>query len=143
MLATYRILSFDVFPWVSLQLLDTKRHLALVTVECKYYCFYFVVLLHEVLSRTQVLRPRHFAYVDKTFHTRSDFYKCTVVGHNHYFTLNLVTYLQVRIECIPWMWLKLLQAQCDATLVVVEVKDYYIKLLVERYDFFRVIYAAP
>ena len=58
-LRTNWVLSLDVLPWISLKLLDTKRHLALLAVECKDNCLYLVAYLHEVLSRTQVLAPRH------------------------------------------------------------------------------------
>ena len=124
-------------------MLDAERHLAFFAVESQDNGFYLVALLQEVLSRAQVLRPRHFADVDKTFNTWSDFNKCTVVSHNHNFTLNLVTNLEVSIKSIPWMWLKLLQAQCNATLFVVEVEDNHVKLLVERNDFLWVVNTAP
>ncbi len=54
-LAAYGILSFDSFPRILLQLLDTQRHLAFVAVQSQDNSFYFVAHLHEVLSRTQVL----------------------------------------------------------------------------------------
>ena len=54
-LRTYRIFFFDSFPWVSLQLFDTQRHLAFVAVQSQDNSFYFVTYFHEVLCRTQVL----------------------------------------------------------------------------------------
>ena len=59
MTRTYREALLDVFPRISLQLLDTKRHLTLVTVQSQDYGFDLVANLHEVLSGTQVLCPRH------------------------------------------------------------------------------------
>ena len=49
-LATYGVLSFDFHPGISLELLDTERHLAFVAVESKDYCFNIVTNLQEVLS---------------------------------------------------------------------------------------------
>ena len=143
MLAAYRILLFDRFPWIRLQLLDTQRHLALFAVQCQDYSLYFVAHLHEVLSRTQVLAPRHFRYVDQTFYTRSDFDECTVVGHNDHFALHVVAHLEVRVEGIPRMRSELLQTQSDTLLLVVEVEDNDVQLLVELYYFVRIAYAAP
>ena len=142
-LAAYRILLFDSFPRISLQLFDTQRHLTLFAIQCQHYSLYFVAYLHEVLSRTQVLAPRHFRYVDQTFYTRSDFDECTVVGHNDNFALHVVAHLEVRIESIPRMRSQLLQTQCDTFLFVVEVEDNYVQLLVEFYNFVRIAYAAP
>ena len=59
MTRTYREALLDVFPRISLQLLDTKRHLTLVTVQSQDYGLDLVANLHEVLSGTQVLCPRH------------------------------------------------------------------------------------
>ena len=142
-LAAYRILLFDSFPRISLQLLDTQRHLTLFAIQCQHYSLYFVTYLHEVLSRTQVLAPRHFRYVDQTFYARSDFDECTVVSHHNDFTLHVVANLQVRIQCIPRMRSQLLQTQCNTFLFVVEVEDNYVQLLIEFYNFVRIAYAAP
>ena len=54
-LAADRILLFDSFPRIRLQLFDTQRHLTLFTVQSQDYCLNFVTYLHEVLCRTQVL----------------------------------------------------------------------------------------
>ena len=48
-LAANGIFNLDGFPWVVLQLLDAKRHLALVSVECKDNSLYLVANVHEVL----------------------------------------------------------------------------------------------
>ena len=140
---TYGVLNLDVLPRIVLELLDAKRHLAFLTVEGEDYGFYFVAYLEEVLSWTQVLAPAHFAYVDKTFYTRSDFNECTVVSHNNYFTLNLVTYLEVFVKSIPRMGSELLQTKSDTLLFFIEVEDYYVELLIELYDFVGIVYAAP
>ena len=81
--------------------------------------------------------------MDKTFYTRSDFNECTVVSHNNYFTLNLVTYLEVFVKSIPRMGSELLQTKSDTLLFLIEVEDYYVELLIELYDFVGIVYAAP
>ena len=58
-LAAYRILAFNILPWIFLELLDAKRHLALCTVECEYDSFNLVAYVEELLSRTEVLAPAH------------------------------------------------------------------------------------
>ena len=142
-LAAYRILHLDGLPWVFLELLDTERHLALGTVECQDDSLYLVAHLHEVLSRTQVLAPRHLRNVDKTLYTRSNLYECTVVGHNDNLTLHVVAHLQVSVESIPWVRSELLQTESDALLLLIEVEDNDIDLLVESNNLVRIAYAAP
>ena len=90
-----------------------------------------------------MLAPAHFAYVDKTFNAGSDFNECTVVSHNDYFTLNLVAYLEVSIEGIPWMRGELLQTEGNALLLFIEVENNNVELLVELNDFVGIVYAAP
>lgn len=58
-LRAFRILSCDSLPWIFLKLLCAERHLALVAVESEDNSLYLVANLHEVLSRTEVLAPRH------------------------------------------------------------------------------------
>jgi len=81
--------------------------------------------------------------VDQTFNARSDFDECTIVSHNDYFTFHVVAYLQVRIQCIPWVWSQLLQAKSDTFLFVVEVQDNYVQFLIQLNHFARIAYTAP
>ena len=90
-----------------------------------------------------MLAPTHFAYVDETFYTRSDFYECTIVGHNDYFTLHLIAYLEVGIKSVPRMGSELLETESNTLLLFVEVEDNDVKLLIELYDFVGIVYAAP
>ena len=143
MLATNRILSLDSLPWIFLELLDAKAHLALSAVESQDNCLYLVTYLHEVLSRTQVLAPRHLRYVDQALYTWSNLNECTIVSHNHYLTLHVITYLEVLVEGIPWMWSELLQTESDTLLLLIEVEDNNVDLLVERYNLVWIAYAAP
>ena len=122
---------------------DTEAHLALFAVECEDNGFNFVANFHEVLSRTEVLRPRHFTYVDKTFYARSDFNECTVVSHNDNFTFNFVANFEVGIESIPRMGLKLFETESNAFFLIVKVEDNHVEFLVEANNFFGMIYAAP
>ena len=81
--------------------------------------------------------------MDQTFHTRSYFNECTVVGHYHYVAFNFVTNFEVGIKCIPRMRHELFEAKGDTLLLIVKVKDNDIELLIELYHFFGVAYAAP
>lgn len=58
--AVYRIFGFDSFPWVILELLDTERHLALLTVKRQDNGLNLIAYVQELLSRTEMLAPRHF-----------------------------------------------------------------------------------
>ena len=142
-LRTNCIFLLDVFPRIVFELFDTEAHLALFAVECEDNGFNFVANFHEVLSRTEVLRPRHFTYVDKTFYARSDFNECTVVSHNDNFTLNFVTNFEVSVESIPGMGLELFETESVAFLFGMEVEDNNVEFLVELYHFCGVVYAAP
>jgi len=90
-----------------------------------------------------VLAPRHFADVNQTFYTRSNFYECAIVGHHYNLALYMVAHLEVRVESIPRMWGQLLQTKCDALLLVVEVEDDNVDLLVVGNNLCRVADAAP
>jgi hypothetical protein len=57
--------------------------------------------------------------------------------------VNLVTNLEVRIECIPRMRSELLETESDTFLILIEIKDNDIDLLVELQELVRIIYAAP
>ena len=109
MFGTYTVFLFNILPWIGLQLFDTQRHFPFVTVQGQYNCFYFISHFHEILSRTQVLRPWHFRNVDQPFNTRSNFDKCTVISHNHYFTFYSIPHFQVSTQSIPRMWSQLFQ----------------------------------
>lgn len=90
-----------------------------------------------------MLAPAHFAYVDKTFYTGSDFNECTVVGHNDNFTLYFVANLELSIESIPRMRSELLQTEGDTLLLFIEVENNNVQFLIELNDFVRIVYAAP
>src|SRR3712207_592642 len=142
-LAANGIFVLDSFPWIFLELLDTKAHLALVAVESQDNSFYLVTNVHEFLCGTQVLAPRHFRYVDEAFNTGCDFNECTVVSDNNNLTLNVVAHFELCIECIPWVRSELLQTEGNALLLFIEVEDNHINLLIERYNLMWIAYAAP
>src|SRR5690606_7290758 len=102
-----------------------------------------VTYLQEFLGATQVLRPRHIRYVDQTFHTRSDFQECAIVGNGYDLSFYLGAYFQCRIQGFQSMLCQLLQAKRDTFLLVVEVKYNHIDGLVELKDFPRVLDASP
>ena len=58
-LAANRIFNFDCLPWIFLELFDTKRHLALVSVESQDDSLYLVAHVQEFLCAAQVLAPAH------------------------------------------------------------------------------------
>ena len=137
-----RVTCFDVLPWVLGQLLQTKRHLALLAVNAQQDAFDFVVDFQEVLGAAQVLRPRDFADVEQSFHARGDFHERTVVRHDDHATLDLGSFHQVLAERIPWVRGELLHAQGNPLLVVVEVQDHHVDLLVHFHHLFRVTHTA-
>ena len=81
--------------------------------------------------------------MDKTFYTGSYFDKCSVVSHNNYLAMNLVTYLEVFIQSIPWVRSELLETELDTFLLVIEVDDNNLDLLVEFNDIVWVIDTSP
>ena len=143
MTRTDSIFGFDIFPRIRFELFDTERHFTFFTVKSQDNGFYLIAYFHEVLCTTQVLRPRHFGNVDKTFDTRSYFDECAVVGHYDNFTFHFVTHFQIGIQSIPWMGLQLFQAQRNAFFLIIEIEDNYIEFLIERNYFFGVRYTSP
>ena len=81
--------------------------------------------------------------MDKTLDTWLDLYECAVIGDDYNLTLDGVTNLEVRIECIPWMWSKLLQTESDSLLLLVKVKDDNVDLLIQLDNFLWIADAAP
>ena len=137
------ILNLDILPRIGRQLLDAQRHFALRTVERQDDGLDLVADLHELLSRTQVLAPRHFRNVNQTLHAGSDLHESTVVGHHDHAAANFVADLQIGIQSLPRMRGELLQTQRDALLLIVEVEDHDTDLLVELDDLLGMVHAAP
>ena len=81
--------------------------------------------------------------MDKSLYARSTLYECTVVSDNDYLALDVVAYLQVGIQSLPWVGSKLLQTESDTLLLLIEVEDNNVDLLVELYYLVRIAYAAP
>ena len=81
--------------------------------------------------------------MDKTLNTWLDLYECTVVSDENYLTLNLVTYLEVCIECIPRVLAKLLETESDSLLRLIEVENNNVDLLVESNNLLRVVDTTP
>ena len=81
--------------------------------------------------------------MDKTFYTRLDLHECTVVSDQDNLALHLVTYLEVRIECIPRVYGKLLETEGYPLLGLIEVEDDDTDLLVELTAFLRMVDPAP
>ena len=81
--------------------------------------------------------------MDQPLDARSDLQECAIVGHHHYLALHMVAHLEVRVEGIPRVRRKLLQAEGNALLLVVEVEDHDIELLIDVHHLVRVRYASP
>ncbi len=123
-------------------MLQAEGHFAVFAVNAEQHTFDFVVHFQEVLSATQVLRPRDFTDVKQTLHTRSDFHERTVIRHDYHTSLDLGTFHQVLSQSIPRVRSELLHAKGDALLVIVEVQDHHIDLLVHFHHLFRVPHTA-
>ncbi len=143
MFGAHRILGENVNPRIRFELFDTEGHLTLFAVEGKDNGFDFVTFLIKILGGAQVLGPRHFGNVDKTFHARDDFHESAVVVNNNDFALHLVANLQIRVELVPRMRGELLETQSDAFLAFVESQDDDIDFLVELNHLFRVGDTTP
>ena len=133
----------DVGPRIGRELLDAERHLAVLAVERQDDRFHLVADFHELLSRTQMLAPRHFRDMDQTLDARCDLDERAVVGHHDDAALDLVAYLQVRVERIPRVRGELLQTQRDTFFRIVEVEDHDVQLFVQMNDFLGMVHAAP
>ena len=81
--------------------------------------------------------------MDKTLNTWLNLYECAVISDENYLTLNLVTYLEVCIECIPRVLAKLLETKSDSLLRLIEVEDNDVDLLVESNNLLWVVDTAP
>ena len=130
-------------PGVGHELLETEAHLALLAVEGEDDGFDFLSHFKEVLSAAEVLAPAHLADVDETFDTGNNFDKCTVVGDDNDFTVDVVAFLEVRIESIPGVRSELLETEGDAVLGLVKVEDDDVDFLVELDNVLRIGDTAP
>jgi len=81
--------------------------------------------------------------VDKTLNTWLNLYECAVVSDENNLTLNLVTYLEVCIECIPRVNCELLETESDSLLSLIEVEDNYVDLLVESNNLLWMVDTSP
>ena len=80
--------------------------------------------------------------MDKAFNARGDLDERAVVSEDDNLTFHYIANLEVRIECVPRMRCELLETEGDTLLAVIEVEDDDFDLLVELYDFFRIVDAA-
>ncbi len=90
-----------------------------------------------------MLAPAHLADVYQTFYARCYLYECAVVSHHYYLAMNLVAYFEVRIKRIPRVRSELLQAESNAFLLLVKVKDNHIDLLIQLYQLVRIVDTTP
>ena len=86
-----------------------------------------------------VLGPGHFRNVDETFNTAVEFDECTVISDGNNLTLNDSAFRITFGDILPRMRLKLLHAERDAFLLVVEVEDHDFDFLTELEHFGRVV----
>ena len=98
---------------------------------------------HEFLGAAQMLRPRHFRNMDKSFHSGGYFDKCAVISHDNHLALDLISNLKAFAERIPRMRGKLLETESDPLLVIIKVEDDNIEFLVELYDLLGMVDPAP
>src|SRR5207237_1337658 len=75
--AVNRELLLDRIPRISSKLLDREAHLALILIQCYYYCLVLFAQLEEFLSIDRLRRPCDLRYVHETFYARHDFEECT------------------------------------------------------------------
>ena len=143
MLRLYRELELDVVPWVWNQLLHAEAHLPLFAIDAKDDGFDFVSNLQELLSAAQVLTPAHLADVQQTFYALRHFDECTVVGHNHNFSFDLVSNIDSLGHGVPRMSCELLDAKRNPLPVVVEVQNDHIETLLHFHHLFWMAHAAP
>ena len=81
--------------------------------------------------------------MDKTLNTWLDLYECAIVSDENNLTLNLVTNLEVCIECITRVLAELLETKSDSLLRLIEVEDNDVDLLIKSNNFLWVVDTAP
>ncbi len=109
MTGAHRVFGSDVGPWIRSELLQPQGHLAIFPVERQDNSFKLISNLDKVLCGAQVGRPGHFRYVNEAFNAFSHFQECAVICNYHNLAFNLIPYLNLIAEGIPWMLFKLLE----------------------------------
>ena len=82
-----------------------------------------------------MLAPAHFADVDQALNAGLHFNESAIVSHNDNFTLDMIADFEVGVKVVPRMGSKLLDAESDTLLLVVEVEDNDLDILVEFHHF--------
>ena len=129
-----RILVADALPRVGGELLQTERHLPVLTVDGKDLSLNLVSDLEELLGAMQPGRPGHFGNMDKTLDTGLDLHECAIVGDEDDLSLDSVSDLDVLVEVVPRVRSELLVTEGDPLLVGIELLDDDLDLFVEGDD---------
>ena len=86
-----------------------------------------------------MLSPGHFGNVDEAFNARIQFNECTVIGNGYDLTLDDSAFGITFGDILPRMGLKLLHAEGDTFLLVVEVENHDFDFLTKLEHFGRVV----
>src|SRR5436190_20484275 len=143
MLASFWKFSFNGAPWIFTKLLDGQAHLAIALIKRYNLCLILITKLEEFLCVDGRIRPRNFAYVNKTFHTWKYFEEGAIIFYIYNSSFYNLTFFDVLRKNVPWMRRQLLQAQTDTFFLIIEIQYHNIDLLIKLQHFARMRDTTP
>ena len=106
----YSVNSLEYIPRIIFQLLVAEAQTTVLLVDIENYNVDACTYLSELRRMLNLLGPRKVADVDKTVNTFLKLYEYTEVGEVSYLSIVLASYRILHFDCLPWIFLQLLDA---------------------------------
>src|SRR5690554_2682417 len=136
-------LAGELFPGVSMALLDTQGDTTTLFVDIQNHDFNFVANLNHFGRMDVLVGPIHFGNVNQTFHTFFQLSEAAVVGQVGNTRHNAGTFRITGLDIDPGIGAQLLQTQGNTVALAVELQNFYIDFVAHIDDFARVLDALP
>src|SRR6185437_3413058 len=117
------------FPGIRQRLLQSERDAALVRPHLDHRHFHLFANLHDLRGMLHALRPAHLADVNQAFDAGLDLHKRAVVRDAHHFTLHARADREALRDGGPRVRQKLLAAQGNALLFLIEFQNLNLNFL--------------
>ena len=133
----------DLVPRIGLELAQAERNLLLLLVDAEHDGFDFLAHGEDVGRTHDALRPGQLGNVDEAFDAFLQFHERAVRNEVGDLAFDLLAGRETLFDLVPGILLRLLQAEGNALLLLVDVEHEDFELLTDLEQFARMAEAAP
>src|SRR5580704_1028048 len=130
-------------PWIGQRLLQAERNSLRVRLHFENHHFHVVADFYNLRRVLHAPRPTHLADVNQSFHSRLNLHKGAVIRHPDNFRLNARARWKSLRDSRPRIGKKLLAAERNARLFLVELENLDFDLVIHLDDFIGMLHAPP